>query len=250
MKKSAFISDLIFTFLVTSIFFLCLFRYLGSPLFLSFLFSFLCGGIAVVGVGALGKNKRRKQSLNRIEETQKDKLLAHLSLLSDTQKTTLFQNVLSRQAPVHRFSALRLTGENAMYFLRLRFSPVCADEIAAISRVKSAKEKILLCNFIEEEAKNLCETLCIRVWTGNDVYSLIKAADALPERFLGEPTPKNKRQIKLRLCFAKRNSRRFFIGGCLILLTSLVTPFSYYYLIFGSILLLVATLVRIFGYVD
>lgn len=96
----------------------------------------------------------------------------------------------------------------------------------------------------------LCDTLHIRVWTGKEVYNLIKEADALPKQYLGEPTPQNKRQIRLRLCFAKRNSRRFLVGGCLILLTSLLTPFPYYYLIFGSILLLVAILVRIFGYVD
>ncbi len=250
MKKSAFISDLLFTFLLTSVFFLCLFRYLGSSLLLSFLFASLCGVIATLGVGALGQSKRKRQSFTRFESTQKDKLLAHLSLLSDAQKTTLFQNVLSKTSPVQRFSPLRLTGENTLYFLKLRFSPVCADEIAALSRVKTAKEKVLLCNFIEEEAKTLCETLNIRVWTGNEVYALVKNADALPERYLGEPTPKNKRQIRLRLCFAKRNSRRFLTGGCLILLTSLVTPFPYYYLIFGSILLLIALFVRIFGYVD
>ena len=250
MKKSAFISDLIFTFSLTAIFFLCFFRYLKLNMPLSILFACVCGGIATLGVGALGQNKRKKLFLKHSEATQKDKLLAHLSLLSDAKKTALFQSILSKEGSVQRFSSLRLTGENALYFLKLRFSPVCADEIATISRIKTAKEKILLCNFIEEDAKTLCAALNIRVWTGNEVYALVKEANALPEEYLGEPTLQNKGKARLRLCFAKRNSRRFLVGGCLILLTSLITPFPYYYLIFGSILLLVAVFIRIFGYSD
>lgn len=250
MKKSAFISDLIFTFSLTGVFFLCLFRYLGLGIFLSFLFATLCGGIATLGVGMLGQNKRKRFFLKNSEAIQKDKLLSHLALLSDTKKTALLQNVLSQNGEVKRFSALRLTSDEALYFLKLRFSPVSADEIATLSRVKTAKEKILLCNCIEEEAKHLCDRLNVRVWTGEKVYTLVKNANALPEEFLGEPTTQNKRKIRIRLCFAKRNSRRFLVGGCLVLLASFITPFPYYYLIFGSILLLVAIFIRIFGYAE
>jgi hypothetical protein len=38
------------------------------------------------------------------------------------------------------------------------------------------------------------------------------------------------------------------VAGALVLLTSLITPFPYYYLTFGSLLLLIATLIRFFGY--
>ena len=250
MRKSAFISDLIFTFFLVAIFFLCLFRYLGWGMFLSLIVAIVCGGVAALGVFALGQNKRKRLYLKRSEETQKDKLLAHLSLLSDAKKTAFFQTVLSQKSATQRFSVLRLTSNTEFYFLKLRFSSVSADEIADISRLKTSKQKILLCNLIDEDAKNLCERLNIRVWTGNEVYSLVKAANALPERFLGEPTPQNKRKIRLRACFSKRNSRRFLVGGCLILLTSLITPFPYYYLVFGSAMLLAAILIRIFGYSD
>lgn len=250
MKKSAFISDLIFTFTLTSVFFLCFFRYLGSTLLLAILFAALCGGIATLGVGMLGQNKRKRLYLKRSEATEKDKLLVHLSLLSNEKKLALFQTVLAQKGEVRRFSALRLKSDEAWYFLKLRFSPVTADEIATIARIRTPKEKILLCNLIEEDAKTLCETLNIRVWTGNEVYALVKSADALPDKYLGEPTPKNKRKIRLRLCFAKKNSRRFLVGACLILLASLITPFPYYYLVFGSILLLAAIFIRIFGYAD
>jgi len=223
---------------------------LGMRMPVAILLSLVCGGIAAFGVGALSQNKRKRLFLQREEETQKSKLLTHLSLLSDAKKTAFFLSVFSQQNATQRFGPLKLTNAEAFYFLKLRFAPVTADDIAGISRLKTSKQKILLCNLIDEDAKRLCERLNIRIWTGNEIYSLIKSANALPERFLGEPTPQNKRKIRLRACFSKRNSRRFLVGGCLLLLSSLITPFPYYYLVFGSVLLLTAIVIRIFGYAD
>ena len=82
---------------------------------------------------------------------------------------------------------------------------------------------------------------------GNDVYRMLKKGSALPEHYLGEDAlPKKKK--KRELWFAKSNSRRFLFGGTLILLTSLITPFPYYYLLSGSLLIISAVFVRIFGY--
>ncbi len=250
MKKSAFISDLVFAFFLASIFSLCLFRYWRFRMPIALLLACLCGGLTALGVGLLSQNKRKRLRLQTLEEGRKNKLLTHLSLLSDGQKSRFFQTVLAQTDKVRPTSALRLIGDEAVYLLKIRFSPVTADEVATISRIKSAKEKILLCNRIDEDAKTLCDTLRVRVWTGNEIYELVKRADALPESYLGEPTAQNKRKLRLRLCFAKRNARRFFVGGALLLLTSLITPFPYYYLVFGSILLFIAAGIRIFGYAD
>ena len=65
---------------------------------------------------------------------------------------------------------------------------------------------------------------------------------------MGEDTSAPKKKKRLRAWFAKSNSRRFLLGGTLILLTSLITPFPLYYIILGSALVLSAVFVRIFGY--
>ena len=77
---------------------------------------------------------------------------------------------------------------------------------------------------------------------------MLKKENFLPSHNLCEhaSTPQNKK--RLHLYFAKSNSRRFLLGGVLILLTSLITPFPLYYLIFGSALVLSSIFVRIFGY--
>ena len=134
------------------------------------------------------------------------------------------------------------------YFLKFTIAPVSADDIASLSRLKTNKSKILLCLQIDEQAKNLCKQLHIQIKTAEEVFILVKSHNSLPENYLGEEQPLNKRERRLKLCFSKSNSRRFLVSGALILIASLLTPFSYYYLLFGSALFLAAIFIRIFGY--
>ena len=95
MKKTAFLSDLLFAFSLIALITLCLFRYLGIRLFPALLLSAICGVLAAVSTGALLQRKNRRFLLRKSEETQKQKLLTHLSLLSDEQKNAvLFERVL------------------------------------------------------------------------------------------------------------------------------------------------------------
>lgn len=249
MKKSAFLSDIFFTFCGVSLFTLCLFRYHKIALLLAFMLSVLCGVLASASLWAFLQSKRRAFSLKKSDERKKQKLLTHLCLLSDEQKTSFFAKIWQKSGEVKRFGKLRLHTDTDFYFLHFRFSPVTADEVASFSRLKTSKNRALLCNNITDEAKTLCDSLHVQVFTGEKVYAFVKENDALPETFLGEAQTANKRKRRLRLCFAKSNGKRFFVGGALILATSLLTPFPYYYLVFGSILLLAALFIRIFGYV-
>lgn len=249
MKKSAFLLDIFFTFCGVSLFTLCLFRYYKIALVLALVLSVLCGVLASASLWALLQSKRRAFSLKKSDETKKQKLLTHLCLLSDEQKTSFFENVWAKMGEVKRLGKLRLHTDTNFYFLHFRFAPVTADEVACFCRLKTSKNRAVLCNSITDEAKMLCETLHVQVFTGEKVYAFVKENGALPETFLGETQAKKTYKRRFRLCFAKSNGKRFFFGGALILLTSLITPFPYYYLVFGSILLVVALVIRIFGYV-
>ncbi|MBQ8322697.1 MAG: hypothetical protein IJX91_01890 [Clostridia bacterium] len=248
MKKSAYISDILFTFFTAAVFTLCLFRYLGIDLVPALFLALICGALAAAAIGAWLTHKRRRFFLKRSDEALKQKLLLHLSLLSDEKKSALFYNVLRQREDVKRMGKLRLVGQENFYFLNFRFSPVTPDEVAAISRLKTQKQKILLCNEIEESALRLCARLNIQVRAGDDVFRLLRAENALPKTYLGEDVATKKSKFHLRACFAKSNSRRFLVGGALILLSSLITPFPYYYLVSGTLLLVAAACIRIFGY--
>ena len=247
MKKTAFISDIIFAFFTCTIFTLCLFRYLGLSLALSLLLSILCGALCALSVAAWLYSKRKYRLLKKSDEQQKQKLILHLILLSDDKKLHFFQQVFADQSP-KRSQKLRLSANSSVYFLQFSFLPVNADAVAPIVKLKTNKQKILLCDQIDEAANKLCKTFGIEVKTGNEVYLLAKEAHALPNVYLGDKSPIKPKERRKKLCFARTNSKRFLGSGALILLTSLFTPFTGYYLILGSILLATAAITRIFGY--
>ncbi len=247
MKKFAYFSDLLFTFSVSGIFTLLFFRFLGIRLWLSFPLALVCGALTALAVGAIASYRRKNLFLKRSDETEKAKLLLHLSLLSDAEKTEYFLDLLSTaQEPANRFGRLRIFTKTEFYFLKFTLAPLSADEIPNLARLKTGKKKILLCSQIEEQALTLCSRLGIEVRTGEWVYTALKKANALPERYLGDiPKPKKGRR---KLWFSRKNAKRFFVSGVLVLLLARLTPFSYYYLLFGVLLLGASVFTRIFGY--
>ena len=248
MKRSAFISDIIFAFFVVFLCTLVLFRSLSIPLFPALLLAIVCGLLTACATFALLQSKRKTVFLKRSDEAKKEKLLFHLACLSDEEKTNFFLQRLSAESPVKRFGRLRLISEEKFYFLRFSFSPVTADEVAAFSRLKTGKEKVLLCSKIEENAYALAEKLRIRALTGNEVYAMLKDSNGLPERYLGEESPDVKRKRRLELWFSRKNAKPFLTAAALTLLTAFVSPFPFYYFIFGGILLFASVFIRIFGY--
>ncbi len=248
MKKFAFYSDLIFALLVGGIFNLVLFRLLGLSLFPAFFLALVCGSLVCGAVAALLLAKRKNLDLKKSDETQKEKLLLHLALLSAEAQTALFSQVLGKEQPAKRFSKQRVFNKTDFYFLDFRLSPIAADEIPPLARLKTGKKKILLCAQIEESALDLCRRLNIEARTGEWVYALFKEQNALPERYLGDDEGLLKQKRRFKAWFSKKNAKRFLVSGALILLLARITPFYYYYLLLGCCLLLVSVFVRIFGY--
>ena len=247
MKRSAFISDIIFAFFVGFLCTLLVFRYVGIGLIAALSLSVLCGILTACATFTLLQSKRKTLFLKRSDEAQKAKLLFHLSCLSDEEKTNFFLQRLSPENPLKRFGKLRLFSEEQFYLLHFTFAPVTADEVAAFSRLKTNKEKVLLCSTIEDNAYALAEKLNVRALTGNEVYALLKDNDGLPETYLGDESPDKKRKRRFELWFARKNAKPFLTAAALTLFTALVSPFPYYYFIFGGILLALAIAIRIFG---
>ena len=249
MKKFAFFSDILFTFFVGGLLSLCLFRHYAIRLPVALFLSILCGVLCAASVGAVLQAKRKNLYLKKSDEAIKEKLLFHLVLLSDEGKTQFFQRVLSTdEERANRFGRLRLSTKTDFYFLKFSLAPVCADEILPFTRLKTGKQKILLCGQIEEGALALCDRLGIRVKTGEWVYAQAKEKSLLPAQYLGEEERDKKRKRKWKSCFSKSNAKRFLLSGALVLLIARLTPFYYYYLLFGFLLIAAAVYTRVFGY--
>ncbi len=247
MKKSAFISDLIFTFLSAGLFTLCLFRYLKIALPLACVLAILCGVLATASVGAFLQSKRKTYFLKRSDEAQKEKLMRHLLFLSDEGRTKFFlERLSSPEHPAKKFGILRIYTENALYALRFSYTPVSADEILRFSRVRTKKQKIVLCRQMDGDALELAKRLEMQVLEAPQVYELCR--ECLPAQFLGEESAEKKRKRHFQLWLSRSNARRFLLAAVLTLASALLSPFPYYYIVFGGVLLLLALLIRILGY--
>ena len=249
MKRSALISDIIFSFFTLFFITLFLFRYLQIRLFIAILLSSVCGGLSAAATAAWLQSKRKSVFLKRSDEAQKEKLLFHLACLTDTEKTAFFLHRLcTEENDAKRLGNLRLYTNEQFYWLRFSFAPVTADEIVKLHRHKTSKEKVLFCNKIEDQAYALAQRFQIRVLTGNEVYALLKEHNALPKHYQNEESAEVKRQRRLRLWFARKNAKPFLIAAALTLTTALISPFPYYYILFGFALLATSLFIRILGY--
>ena len=271
MKKSAFISDLIFTFCAAFIGSVCLLRYLTVSLLLSALTALAFATATTLLLGGYWKGKRAAFLLKKSEEREKDMLLLHLAFLSDGAQSKLFFEALKRHEtqnqPPRKVNAdnadgatpteeepkliLRRNGlivsPTQTVMARFRFGALHADEITPLIRADS-ENKTLFCGELTKDAESLLTRLGIAVKKGEQSYLLLKEQNALPAEYLGADSFTQKKKRRAGLWFSKNNSRRFLGGGCLLLLTSLITPFPYYYLVLGGALLLTSIFVRVFGY--
>lgn len=251
MKKIAFLSDIFFAFFVAFLFTLLFFRHLRLALWLATTLAVLCGALVALSVGAYLRSKRKNVFEKKSEALQKEKLLFHLALAGNESNADFFKTLLlkgeSPPVEIRRTGKNRLTTPNEVYFFQCTFAPVTADDAAFFTRLKTKRQKILFCHKIDEEARKVCECFHIRVLTSDDIFTLAKAADALPKVFLGENPKEKGKKHAFRLWFSKSNSRRFLLSAVLILLLSRLTPFSYYCIVFGVLLLCASVFIRIFG---
>lgn len=250
MKKIAFISDLIFTFFVSFVCSVLLFRHLRLGLWVALALAALCGLLVAFSVGAYLYSKRTNIFMKKSEAAEREKFSLHLALSGNEANAELLKTLFLSQNPsaqIKRTGKNRLTSADTVYFLLFTFSPVAADDVAPFTRLKTRRKKVLLCNKVDETAQDICERFSIQIKTGDELFDALKSIDALPKNFLGDAPKKATPKRKWKLWLAKSNSRRFLLSATLILFLSRLTPFYYYYLTFGILLLFAAILTRIFG---
>ena len=235
MRKSAFYSDVLFSFLLGFFPALFYFRFLRLHLVLSLILAFVLGLATATLFILFSKKRQKKLFLKKSEETEQENFICYLSLLSNEKQRDFFKEIgqylNSERTPCPLF----------------KFRALTRDDIAEwYSSYTEQTAPVLLCSRLEEDSSTLLKRLNIPAMEGVEIYRILKENNRLPtERFL-ENKPQKKHFKKL--CFAKSNSKRFLSGGVLILFSALFIPYPIYYIICGICLLLTALFVRIFGY--
>ena len=264
MKKSAYYSDLIFTFSLLGFCALFCLRFFDVPLTFSLILSLGFGFAAAYLLSVRIKKREKVFALKKSEEEEKNSLCFYLSLCDDTELTEFLRPRLpfllsavdsekildtnEKQTTDEKNEKPSLCLSNHSFFPCFRFRELTADDIAnEYPNLKRADAPVILCDKLSDDGKRLCEKLSIPIVDGNLLYRAFKDNSAIPDEFPIQTTTPIKRKLR-NISFAKTNSKRFFSSGVLLIASSVFIPYPVYYLVCGGLLLLTAVLVRIFGY--
>lgn len=214
----------------------------------SAVFGLIFGVAACLIFGALvcvyiGKKQSETLILSRDERTKK--LLAlHLSLSSDVYVKNLFKKCLGENAVIR---GNKIICDGKAYFFDFKMQPLSEDDIARVIKYKFDGEKSLYCTKISPEALALAANFAIKIVGINDVYSLLKEKELLPEKYVYEGAKKSGFFKRVKARFSRRLCAPLFWSGTAMLALSYFTFFPIYYIVSGGIMLIlsaVALLVR------
>ena len=210
-------------------------------------------GFAIVACllfGALGflyvSKKQNKKFLRSRDEKGKKLLSLHLSLSSDKYVSELLKKCLAREdeKPQTRNGGI-IIGDCA-YFYNFKMQPVSEDDAAKVIKIKTEKNKILLCNRISPEGMLLCENFLIEVKQIDYIYGALKKKELLPEKYAYEGQKTNPFK-RIRARFSRKICAPLFWSGLALLALSYFTFFPVYYIVSGGIMLILSASALVFN---
>lgn len=251
MKKTAIFSDVVFLFAVISLPTLCLMRYYRYSLFVSAVVAVLLALAICALFLAFIHRKTGKLTLKKREEEEKNSLLFNLAMLGKKPLADLVLRVYEKKderACLKKYgSTYAVSYEDFVCFPVFSVEDVSVEELEKICRIKTAKRKAILCNSLSDRAQALASKLSLFVLSGVEVYTLFKESGVSPVALFEKNPDDLKPRKKLKKALFRRNSRRFLACGAILLIASLLTPYSTYYILFGGGLTIAALLLRLFG---
>lgn len=253
MKKLACFSDTAFAFTAAFLPSLCYLRYRQVPLLWATLVSLLLGvGVSMLTWSYL-KKKYAAATLKKSEKRQMEQLLLHLTLLSPKERTDFLMErshtLVGEEIQGKKLSAGKpfFYTDSQIVYCHFSLTPLTADELTPLLSLDDSRAPVLLCNDLDKTAARLSSALSVKVLTLPEIYLKLQESNRLPERYKGDKAFAKKKKRRLALWIQKSNAKPFLTGGALLLLSSLFSPFPYYYLIVGCALVGASAAVRIFG---
>ena len=244
MKYFPVIADTVFYAICAFLLGFCALRFWGVSAPLAALDCALLALAVGTGVFFLERRSRRKKYLSAKQRAECDALLLHLSLSPPEQKAELLASALSKEGRKTEYEGGSLCVDGKAAELLFCMEPASADELArAIGR--HGGDFILYCNRLSDSAENLLKRFPVEAVRGEEVYGLLKRTDTIPAQLLGSVGAKKSHKEKLRAVLKKSSARPFFLSGTMLLIMSLFTLFPVYYLITGSVLLLLSVGLRL-----
>ncbi len=230
------ILDTLFTATAAFLLFFTSIRYYTKSAVIGLVFG-ICAALLFGALGYLYISKKQNKSLLITRDEKTKKLLSmHLSLSSDRYIVNLFKTCIEGA----KICGRRLICDGQTVFFNFKMQPLSEDDIAAVIKGKCEKDKALYCISLSPEAANLAKTFSIKCVCIDEVFSLLKEKNALPEKYVYKEPPKMKLRQKIKAKFSRRLCAPLFWSGLSLLALSYFAFFPVYYIISGGIMLILS----------
>lgn len=244
MKKLTFalVSDCIFFMLCTFFVGLAIIRFYVRNTALAISLAVMTALAAGILLVLLMLRRREKLIESNAGTKALEKLALYFAVTDDEQNAKLVAEALNG---TYVGGNCVLTDKGHAYVL-FRAEPLGADCIAKILKDKEHNFYALICNSCTPEAERLAALFSLKIVKTGKVYNLLKDADKLPETNL----PEEKRHgifYKIKSRFTRKLCPSFFFSGLVLLGFSMFTFYPVYYVVFGSILMLLSALCLFFN---
>ena len=197
------------------------------------------------------KKKSGKNNLKKEEERQLKETLIRLSFMKKSNQLKLFErafNKLNVKTEIIN-GRIRLPQFGAVIFLRFDFDCIKKSEFIKFCNLLNGDEiGVIFSADFSSEIKEFSLNFDgkIKLFSGREVYNLLKKASTLPEHevyFFKE----REKKWDFSLLFNKKRAKNYFFFGVIFMLYSFIVPIKIYYVIVGSLFLIFSLTVKLFG---
>lgn len=237
------ILDTAFAALCAFLLFFTSLRYYTKNVVIALTFG-IAAGVLFGLLSFLYQSKKHDKKLMISRDEKNKKLLSlHLSLSSDEYILNLFSK-LFEGGEIH---GGKIITEECAYFPQFTMQPLNEDEVAKVIKFDTDRKKIILCCKKSAEAVILAETFLIEIRDLNEIYPALKENELLPEKYVYEGAKKIGFFKKIKSRFSRKLCAPLFWSGAALLALSYFTFFPIYYIVSGSVMLIISAVALVFN---
>ncbi|MGN0813200.1 MAG: hypothetical protein ACI4MQ_06820 [Candidatus Coproplasma sp.] len=192
---------------------------------------------------SLTLKKREKLIATTVGEGERKLLAIHLSTLAPDELKTLFLSALDGTYAAGN----RLADEKNEYLFAFKLSPLSCDDVAAVIKERTEKQLVLLCCALQPDAVGFAKDFNLKLMCMGEIYPLLKDKKLLPESYPFCSSVKKGVFSKVKNRFNRRLCPSLFFSGLFLLIYSFFSFYPVWYIVTGSILLLLSAVCLFFG---
>lgn len=256
MKKLSLpvITDTVFTFIISFLFSLVIANYfLKFPV--QIVFALTVSLTASLIALKIFITRKAKKDVRITDQREYCDVMTRLDFMTKPEIASLFSLALSKKGLTveNKRKYLQIPQKKLLVFFFFGFVSVEKKDIVLIfnSLPKDYSASIVSEDF-SIEIKSFAQRFDgkFRLTDGKSVYSFLKETGCLPTNSVplsAETTPSQRRKNSITNLINKKRAKNYLVFGISFMLLSYFVPIKTYYVVCGSIMLIIALFVRFFG---